>query len=107
MRLVCNFPDEELEDALRRGMRDNHGDVSKTFDHSDEEARPVFGFGFGELIVILVIIILVFGAGRLPEVGTALGEGIKNFRKGFRDSKSLDVTPEGETPSNRTDPNKK
>lgn len=34
-----------------------------------------------ELIIILVIIIIVFGAGKLPEVGAAVGKGIKEFRK--------------------------
>ena len=34
-----------------------------------------------ELIIVLVIIVIVFGVGRLPEVGGALGKGIKEFRK--------------------------
>ena len=58
----------------------------------------MFGLGFGELLIILVIILIIFGVGRLPELGSALGEGIKNFRKGYRDSKSVDVTP-GTPPS--------
>jgi len=53
----------------------------------------VFGLGLTEFLVILVIIVLLFGVGRLPEIGTALGEGIKNFKKGYRESKSIDVTP--------------
>lgn len=53
----------------------------------------MFGLGLWELVVILVVVIIVFGAGRLPELGTALGEGIKNFKKGYRESKTLDVTP--------------
>jgi len=61
----------------------------------------VFGLGFGELILILVIIVIVFGVGRLPELGTALGEGIKNFKKGYRESKSLDVTPPSDTPEKK------
>jgi len=56
----------------------------------------MFGLGVGELVLILVIILIVFGVGRLPELGGALGEGIKNFKKGYRESKSLDVTPEDE-----------
>ena len=58
----------------------------------------MFGLGIGELVVILVIVLVLFGPGRLPELGGALGEGIKNFKKGYRDSKSLDVTPPGDTP---------
>ncbi|NOZ05405.1 MAG: twin-arginine translocase TatA/TatE family subunit [Chloroflexi bacterium] len=34
-----------------------------------------------ELIIILVIVIIVFGVGRLPEVGGALGKGIREFRR--------------------------
>ena len=38
-----------------------------------------------ELIIVLVIILIIFGAGRLPEIGSALGKGIKEFRKGQSD----------------------
>ena len=43
----------------------------------------VFGFGMPgptELIIILAIVVIFFGVGKLPEVGSALGKGIKNFR---------------------------
>jgi sec-independent protein translocase protein TatA len=56
----------------------------------------MFGLGTGELIIILTIIVLVFGVGKLPELGPAFGEGIKNFKKGYRESKTIDVTPEEE-----------
>jgi len=39
------------------------------------------GIGMPELLVILVIILIIFGAGKLPEIGSGLGRGIKNFRK--------------------------
>ena len=41
-----------------------------------------FRVGPTELIIILVIVLVVFGAGRLPEVGGALGKGIRAFRRG-------------------------
>lgn len=41
----------------------------------------MFGFGMPELIVILVIVMVVFGAGKLPEIGNALGKSIRNFKK--------------------------
>jgi sec-independent protein translocase protein TatA len=44
----------------------------------------MFGLGFPELLVILVIVIVIFGAGRIPELGRGLGEGIRNFRKGMK-----------------------
>ena len=44
----------------------------------------MFGLGMPELIVILVIIVIVFGAGKLPELGAGLGKGIKNFKEATR-----------------------
>ena len=38
------------------------------------------GLGMPELIIILVIILIIFGAGKLPEIGAGLGKGIKNFK---------------------------
>ena len=42
-------------------------------------------FGVPELIIIAFIVVLVFGVGRLPEVGGALGKGIREFRKSTKD----------------------
>jgi sec-independent protein translocase protein TatA len=41
----------------------------------------MFGMGATELIVILVVALLIFGPGKLPEIGSALGKGIRDFRK--------------------------
>ncbi len=41
----------------------------------------MFGLGMPELIVILVIALLVFGAGRLPEIGSSLGKAIRGFKE--------------------------
>ena len=41
----------------------------------------MFDVGMPELIVILIIALLVFGAGKLPEVGTSLGRAIREFKK--------------------------
>ncbi|MCX5859803.1 MAG: twin-arginine translocase TatA/TatE family subunit [Proteobacteria bacterium] len=38
-----------------------------------------------ELIIILVIVLIIFGAGKLPDVGTAIGKGIRNFKKATKD----------------------
>lgn len=45
----------------------------------------MFGLGMPELIVILVIIVIIFGAGKLPEIGAGIGKGIKNFKKATRE----------------------
>lgn len=41
-----------------------------------------------EIIVILLVVLLLFGAKRLPEIGKSLGEGIKEFKKAFKDGPS-------------------
>lgn len=41
-----------------------------------------------EIIIILLVILLLFGAKRLPEIGKSLGEGIKEFKKAFKDGPS-------------------
>ena len=49
--------------------------------------------GLPELLVILVIVVLVFGAGKLPEIGEGLGRGIRNFRKAVKSPDEIDITP--------------
>ena len=54
------------------------------------------GLGFGELIILLIIVLLVFGAGKLPQIGDALGKSIKNFKRAADAHNELDVTPRKE-----------
>ena len=49
--------------------------------------------GIAELLVILVIVVVIFGARRLPEIGSGLGKSIKNFRSGLSGKDEIDVTP--------------
>lgn len=45
----------------------------------------MFGIGMPELIVILIIVLIIFGAGKLPEIGSGIGKGIRNFKKATQD----------------------
>ncbi len=45
----------------------------------------MFGIGMPELIIILVIILIIFGAGKLPEIGAGIGKAIKNFKSATTD----------------------
>ncbi|HEY5191139.1 MAG TPA: twin-arginine translocase TatA/TatE family subunit [Candidatus Deferrimicrobium sp.] len=53
----------------------------------------MFGLGLPELLIILVIVVLLFGAGRLPQIGSGIGEGIRNFKKSMKEKDEVDVTP--------------
>jgi sec-independent protein translocase protein TatA len=53
--------------------------------------------GLPELLVILVIVVLVFGAGKIPQLGKGLGEGIKNFKDAMREGESGEKKDDGAT----------
>lgn len=46
----------------------------------------MFGLGTQELLIILVLVMIIFGAGKLPQVGSSLGKGLRNFKKGMSDA---------------------
>ncbi len=46
----------------------------------------MFGLGMPELIIILVIVVLIFGAGRIADLGGAIGKGIRNFKRSINGS---------------------
>ena len=56
----------------------------------------MFGIGTTELMILLAIVIVIFGARRLPELGSGLGKAIKNFKAGISGKDEIDVTPEQE-----------
>ena len=55
----------------------------------------MFGtMGFSELIIILVIVLIIFGAGKLPQIGEGVGKALRGFKKEVNDIPAQDVTPE-------------
>ena len=48
----------------------------------------MMGIGFPELMIILVIIMIIFGAGKLPEIGSAFGRSIKNFKSSMKEAEA-------------------
>lgn len=63
----------------------------------------MFGFGMPEMIIILVIVLVVFGAGKLPEIGSAFGKSIRNFKKASEGKDEIEITPKK---PNESDPPK-
>ena len=53
----------------------------------------MFGFSMPALIIILVIVLVIFGAGRLPEIGAALGKSIRNFKSSSEGKDEIEITP--------------
>jgi sec-independent protein translocase protein TatA len=53
----------------------------------------MFGIGFPELLVVLLIVLVVFGAGKLPEIGSGLGKALRGFKKGMSEPDEIDITP--------------
>ncbi len=54
----------------------------------------MMGIGFPELMVILVIIMIIFGAGKLPQIGSAFGQSIRNFKTSMKEAEAVE---EGES----------
>ena len=59
----------------------------------------MMGIGFPELMVILIIIMIIFGAGKLPEIGSAFGRSIKNFKGSMKEAETEaeDLPAEGDS----------
>ena len=46
-----------------------------------------------ELVLILIIVLIIFGAGKIPQLGEGLGKAIKGFKKSVNEADAIDVTP--------------
>ncbi|MBX3348981.1 MAG: twin-arginine translocase TatA/TatE family subunit [Nitrospira sp.] len=52
----------------------------------------MFGsLGFTELILILMIVLIIFGAGKLPQLGEGLGKAIKGFKKSVHEAEAIEA----------------
>lgn len=54
----------------------------------------MFGLGMPEMIVILVIVLIIFGAGKLPQIGDGMGKAIRNFRSATREKPNKEKEPD-------------
>jgi len=55
----------------------------------------MFGIGVPELLIIMVVALVLFGPGKLPEIGGALGKGIRDFKRAINGTDD-EADPEGE-----------
>jgi len=55
------------------------------------------GLGIPELLVILAIVLIIFGPGKLPALGSGIGNALRNFRKAMNEPDAIDVTPGAES----------
>ncbi|OGQ74947.1 MAG: preprotein translocase subunit TatA [Deltaproteobacteria bacterium RIFCSPLOWO2_12_FULL_60_16] len=62
----------------------------------------MFGLGFQELLIILVIALIIFGPGKLPQIGSGLGKAIRDFKKGVSGEDS-DEAAKGEKDAKKED----
>jgi sec-independent protein translocase protein TatA len=70
---------------------------------------PIGGLGMGEIILIFLVVLLLFGAKRLPEIGSSLGKGIREFKSSVREIEGELKAPleEDEKPRNVPPPSRK
>jgi len=57
----------------------------------------MFGLGMQELMIIMVIVIVLFGATRLPQLGSGIGQAIRNFKDGINEANKTEIEEGKET----------
>ena len=61
----------------------------------------MFGFGVPEMLILLAIVMVVFGAGKLPQIGSSMGRSITNFKKALDGKDELEIKPTVESNSKK------
>ncbi len=61
------------------------------------------GLGIPELVIILIVVLIIFGPGKLPALGSGVGNALRNFRKAVNQPDAIDVTP-GDEPRDGREP---
>ncbi len=59
----------------------------------------MFNLGGWEWVILLVIVLIVFGVGRLPEIGGAIGKSIREFREASKEEEPKPQPASGEKPA--------
>jgi sec-independent protein translocase protein TatA len=68
--------------------------------HSNHQETKMGNLGWGEMLLIGVVVLLLFGARRLPEIGAALGKGIRDFKRSLSDTERA-ITDSGTSQADR------
>ena len=56
----------------------------------------MFGFGLPEMLILLAIVLVVFGAGKLPQIGSSMGKSITNFKKAIDGKDEIEINAKSE-----------
>jgi TatA/E family protein of Tat protein translocase len=73
-------------------------------ENAERRIQGMFGIGFPELIIILAVGLVIFGPGKLPELGEALGKGIRDFQRAFKQPPQLESPPSPKSPEDSKKP---
>jgi sec-independent protein translocase protein TatA len=63
-------------------------------------------FGTQDIILLAVIVVVLFGATKLPQLGSGVGQAIRNFKKSMSEAQEIDVTPKKDSSEKEESPQK-
>jgi len=61
----------------------------------------MFGFGVPEMLILLAIVLVVFGAGKLPQIGSSVGKSITNFKKAIDGKDEIEINAKNDKDSKK------